>query len=259
MHSYTQLMPSPGPPPNAADIKAHVDEALHGLELDPAETSEFLSFANEEVPHLQTPETSYLVLGSFRSPYVRRLRIVENELNRRVGTYAFALGDLRDLDVDRLPTFRIRFYIIAPYADTIAAVYEQDAGGEVTELGKISETPFFEKSHVLPRDYAWMTDRQLDEREDVVAAALKVAENPDITDDDVEDELGILVENAQTSGIDVSVELLQERIDKRREEGLDVTSYSWVHLNEFRLFELHGRCFPWSDSDDLRSTVDRIP
>lgn len=252
-------MTSPGPPPNAADIKARLDEALHGLELDPDETSEILGFANEEVPHLQTPETSYLVLGSFRSPYVRRLRIVENELNKRVGTYAFALGDLRDLDTERLPTFRIRFYVVAPYADEIVAVYEQDAGGEVTELGKISETPFFEKSYVLPRDYAWMTDRRLEEREDVVAAALGVAENPDLADDEVEDELRTLVENAQTSGIDVSVESLRERIDERREEGPDVTSYSWVHLNEFRLFELHGRCFPWSDSDDLRSAVDRIP
>lgn len=252
-------MTSPGPPPNAADVKAQVDEALHGLELDPDETSEFLGFANEEVPHLQTPETSYLLLGSFRPPHIRRLRIVENELNKRVGTYAFTLGDLRDIDIDRLPTFRIRFYIVAPYADQIAAVYEQDAGGEVTELGKISETPFFEKSSVLPRDYAWMTDRQLAEREDVVTAALRITENQDLTDDDVEDEIDELIQSARTNGIDVSIDRLQERIDERQEDGPDVTSYSWVHLNEFRLFELHDRCFPWSDSDDLRSAVDRIP
>lgn len=252
-------MTSAGPPPNAAEIKEHVDQALHGLELDPHETSEILSFANEEVPHLQTPETSYFVLGSFRSPYERRLRTVENELNKRVGTYAFVLGDLRDIEIPRLPTFRIRFYIIAPYADTITAVHEQDAGGEVTELGKISETPFFEDSYVMPRDYAWMTDRNLETKEDVFAAAVRIALNPDIEEETVEQELETLVESAQSNGVEISIEALQDRIEEREEGGPELTSYSWVHLNEFRLFELHGRCIPWTDTDDLRTAVDKIP
>lgn len=259
MASYMRVMASPGPPPNAAEIKEGVDEALHGLELDPAETSAFLNFANEEVPRLQTPETSYLVLGSFRPPYKRRLRIAENELNKRVGTYAFVLGDLRDIDNERLPTFRIRFYIVASYADVIASIHEQDAGGEVTDLGKISETPFFDRSHVLPRDYAWMTDRHLDQKEDLFAAAIRITENPTLEDDRVERELDTLVENARTNGIDVSTDDVQKRIEERREEGPDVTSYSWVHLDEFRLFELHGRCFPWSDTEGLRSAVGRLP
>ncbi|WP_138006499.1 hypothetical protein [Halalkalirubrum salinum] len=252
-------MASPGPPPNAADIKEHVDQALHGLELDPHETSEILNFANEEVPHLQTPETSYFILGSFRSPYERRLRIVENELNKRVSTYAFVLGDLRDIEIPRLPTFRIRFYIIAPYADTIAAVHEQDAGGEVTELGKISETPFFEHSYVLPRDYAWMTDRNLETKEDVFAAAVRIALNPDTEEETIEQELEALVENANSNGIEISIDELNDRIEEREEEGPDLTSYSWVHLNEFRLFELHDRCIPWADPDDLRTAVEKIP
>jgi hypothetical protein len=252
-------MVSPGPPPNAAEIKDHVDQALHGLELDPHETSEILGFANEEIPHLQTPETSYLVLGSFRSPYERRLRIVENELNKRVGTYAFALGDLRDIDIPRLPTFRIRFYLIAPYADTITAVHEQDAGGEVTELGKVSETPFFEYSYVLPRDYAWMTNRKLETKEDVFAAAVRIALNPDVEGEVVERELETLVNNAQSNGIEISIDELRDRIEEREEEGPNLTSYSWVHLNEFRLFELHDRCIPWADPDDLRTAVEKIP
>lgn len=252
-------MTAPGPPPNAAEIREHVDEALHGLDLAPEETSELLTFANEEVPHLQTPETSYFVLGSFRSPYIRRLRIVENELNKRIGTYAFVLGDLRDINIDRLPTFLIRFYIIAPYADVITAVYEQDAGGEVTELGKISDTPFFEESYVLPRDYAWMTDRQLNHEESVFAAGIRIAEHPDLSDDEVENELERLVENARANGIVASIDEVEERIEERRADGPDITSYSWVHLNEFRLFELHGRCFPWTDTDDLRSAVDTVP
>lgn len=248
-----------GIPPNALEIKERVDEALVGLELEPNETSEILNFANQEIPHLQTPETSYLVLGSFRSPYIRRLRLVENELNKRVDTYAFVLGDLRDIEIDRLPIFRIRFYIVAAYADTIVAVYEQDAGGEVTELGKISETPFFEKSYVLPRDYAWMTNRQLEHEEDVFAAAVRITESSELDEDELQEEFETLVENVRVNGVDVSVDEVRERVTEREKNGPETASYSWVHLNEFRLFELHGRCYPWSDTGDLRSAVDRIP
>lgn len=252
-------MPSPGSTPKAVEIKDHVERALHGLELEPDETSEILNFANEEIPHLQTPEKSYFVLGSFRSPYKRRLRIVENELNKRLGSYAFVLGDIRDIDIPRLPTFRIRFYLIAPYADVITAVYEQDAGGEVTELGKISETPFFEDSYVLPRDYAWMTDRHLENKEDVFAAAVRIGLNPDLEEKKIEQELEKLVENGQSNGIDISNEDVRNRIKEREEGGPAVTSYSWVHINEFRLFELHGRCLAWSDTEDLRAVIDQIP
>lgn len=254
-----EIMSSPGPPPNAAEIRDHVDRALQGIELDPDETSEILHFANEEIPHLQTPETSYFVLGSFRSPYKRRLRIVENELNKRLGAYAFVLGDIRHLDIPRLPTFRIRFYLIAPYADVITAVYERDAGGEVTEIGKISETPFFKDSYVLPRDYAWMTDRHLQNKEDVFAAAIRIGLNPDLETDNVEQEHRELVKNARSNGIDVSIDEVRDRVEERKEEDSDITSYSWVHLNEFRLFELHGRCFAWADTEDLRSVIDQIP
>lgn len=254
-----EIMSPPSPPPNAAEIKDQVNRALHGLELDPDETSEILNFANEEIPHLQTPETSYFVLGSFRSPYIRRVRIVENELNKRFGAYAFVLGDIRHLDIPRLPTFRIRFYLIAPYADVITAVYEQDAGGEVTELGKISETPFFEDSYVLPRDYAWMTDRNFENKEDVLSAAIRIGLNPDLEPEDVAKELNELVKDARSSGIDISINEVQDRVEERKEEDSDITSYSWVHLNEFRLFELHGRCLAWAETEDLRTVIDQIP
>lgn len=252
-------MPSSRSQPNAADIMARVNDALHGLELEPGETAAVLDFANQEVPHLQTPETSYLVLGSYREPFVRRVRLVENELNKRIGTYAFVLGDLRDLDIDRLPTFRIRFLLIASYADAIAAVYEQDAGGEVTELGTISETAFFDDSYVLPRDYAWLTGRRLDSEEAVISAALRVVSSPDLDDAETEDELMRLLEAARRSGLDISLSTLRERVDERLGDGPDVAAYSWVQLNEFRLFELHDRCFPWTTPEELRSAVDQIP
>lgn len=248
-----------GPPPNAAVVMERVDDTLQGLELDPHEASEILGFANREVPHLQTPETSYLVLGSYRDPYLRRLRIVQNGLDKGLGTYPLLLGDLPELDLDRLPTFRIRFTIVATYTDHVVAVYEQNAGGEITELGKISETPYFEKSHVLPRDYVWMTDRQLETAEDAVAAGLNVYFNDDLDHEEVEDELESIVRNARNNGVDVTYEEVLERIEERDRTEDGPVSYSWVHLNEFRLFELHGRCHPWTSTTELREATDELP
>lgn len=252
-------MSPPGPPANAAEVMANVDEALQGVDVEPNEASEILGFANRELPYLQTPDTSYLVLGSYREPFHRRLRVVQNELDKRLGTYPFLVGDLEEIDLDRLPTFRIRFYLLAAYADYVVAVYEQDAGGEVTELGKISETPYFEKSHVLPRDYAWMTDRKLDTRGAALAAAVNVYFNDDLDAESVADELETIAAKAHRNGVDVTREELVERIEDREESETEVTSYSWVHVNEFRLFELHGRCYPWSDPDELRAAVAEVP
>lgn len=252
-------MAGPGSLTNDADIMEGVNEALQGLELEPHETSRILSFANEEVPHLQTSETSYFILGSYRDPYIRQLRIVENELNKRLGTYSFLMGDVREIDIDRLPVFRIRFHLLATYADHIVAVYEQDAGGEITELGKISSTPYFEKSTVLPRDYAWMTDRQLETQSDVLAAAINIYFNDDLDLKATEEELASLVTRAQQNGIEISEEDVVDQIEDREAAEDESVSYSWVHLNEFRLFELHGQCLPWSDPEELRDIVAQIP
>lgn len=250
-------MAGPSLSPNADEIEAAVDEALHGLELEPHETAAVLGFANEELPHLQTPETSYFVLGSYRDPYIRRLRTVESELNKRLSAYAFVMGDLREVGVDRLPEFRIRFHLLAAYADYVVGVYEQDAGGEVTELGKVSETPYFEKSYVLPRDYCWMTAKNFEGKADVVAAAVTIYYNDELSDDEKESKLDSLAAEARESGIDVTK---QEIIDGAQErEGDSVVSYSWVHLNEFRLFELHDRCRSWVEESELRDATEIVP
>jgi hypothetical protein len=244
-------------PPDADEIEAAVNEALHGLELEPHETAAILGFANRELPRLQTPETSYFVLGSYREPYVRRLRTVENELNKRLSAYAFVMGDLREIGFDRLPEFRIRFHLLASYADYVVGVYEQDAGGEVTELGKVSETPYFEKSYVLPRDYCWMTGENFDGKADAVAVAMAVSRNDDLSDDEKEDELESLAVEARENGIDVSRDELADAVAEREDD--EVISYSWVQLNEFRLFELHDRCQPWVEESELRDSVDVVP
>ena len=251
-------MTDPGPPPNAPAIMESVNDALQGLELEPHETSEILGFANRELPHLHTPEDSYFILGSYRDPYLRRLRIVQNELDKRLATYPFLMADLPELDLDRLP-FRIRFTLLAAHADSIVAVYEQDAGGEVTELGKISTTPYFDKSYVLPRDYAWMTDQNLDTEADVLAAAATIYFNDDLDDATTEAELDSLIAAATKNDITLTRAAVIDRLEEREDSEHTPVSYSWVHLNEFRLFELHGRCFAWSSPDDLRDVVDDVP
>lgn len=250
-------MADPSTPPNADEIETAVDEALQGLQLEPHETAKILGFANEELPHLQTPETSYFVLGSYRDPYVRRLRMVENELNKRLSAYAFVMGDLREIGLDRLPDFRIRFHLLAAYADYVVGVYEQDAGGEVTELGKISETPYFDKSYALPRDYCWMTGKNFDGKTDAVVAAMTIYENDDLTDEEKGEKLESLAAEARENGISVSEEELMDAVEEREDD--EIVSYSWVHLNEFRLFELHNRCQPWIEESKLRDAVDIVP
>ncbi|GGC71124.1 hypothetical protein GCM10007209_36320 [Haloferax sulfurifontis] len=235
-----------------------VNDALQGLKLEPHETSEILGFANRELPHLHTPENSYFILGSYRDPYLRRLRIVQNELDKQLGTYPFLMADLPELDLDRLPVFRIRFTLLAAHADTIVAVYEQDAGGEVTELGKISTTAYFDKSYVLPRDYVWMTDQNLDREADVIAAAATIYFNDDLDEATTEQELESLITAATTNDIDLTLSDIIDRLEQRDDSEHAPVSYSWVHLNEFRLFELHNRCFAWSSSDDLRDMVGEL-
>ncbi|USZ66893.1 hypothetical protein NGM10_09130 [Halorussus salilacus] len=167
------------------------------------------------------------------------------------------MGDLREIGLDRLPEFRIRFHLLAAYADYVVGVYEQDAGGEVTELGKISETPYFDKSYVLPRDYCWMTGENFDGKADVVAAAMSVYYSDELTDDEKDDELESLSATARKNGVGVSKEDLIDAVRER--ENDDTASYSWVHLNEFRLFELHDRCRPWVQESELRDSVAVVP
>ena len=250
-------MADPSLPPNTDEIEAVVDQALHGLELESHETAAVLGFANKEIPYLHTPDTSYLVLGSYRDPYIRRLRKAQNELNKRLSSYPFVMGDLPELGLDRLPEFRIRFHLLATYADYIVGVYEQDSGGEITELGKISETPYFNKSYVLPRDYSWKTGENPKGKADIVDTAMRIYHNDDLTDDEKESKIGSLAAEAQEVGISVSKEELIEAVEEREDEN--IVSYSWVQRNEFRLFELHGRCQPWVVESELRDAVDIVP
>lgn len=250
-------MAPPSVPSGSGQIMAAVRRALRGVDIGPMEAMRILSWVQEETPAVYDREqTTYLVLGSYREPYIRRVRAVSDRLNRRYGTYAFLIGDFADIDVPRLPEFRVKFHLTATFADYVAAVFEQDAGGEINELGKLSETEYFEKSHVLPRGYRWETESHFTDKQDVFAAAAQVATAADIDDETKQTELEALVDRARDARIDLTVEELTTWLDAHDPE---VPSYSWVHLNDFRLFELQDRCYPWTTEAELLAATDTLP
>ncbi|WP_374062948.1 hypothetical protein [Natrinema sp. H-ect4] len=104
-----------------------------------------------------------------------------------------------------------------------------------------------------------MTARKLESHADVVSAAVNIYFNGDLDPEAVETELDALVDRARRNGVDISVDELMEQLDTRENADRDAVSYSWVHLNEFRLFELHDRCFPWSIPEELRDVTDELP
>lgn len=250
-------MSGPSVPPNAGEIMAAVQRALRGLDVGSTEAIRILSWANSETPAIyDRDQTAYLVLGSYRDPYLRRVRAVSDRLNRRYGTYAFLIGDLTEIDIPRLPEFRVKFHITATLSDYVAAVFEQDAGGEVNELGKLGETEYFEKAYALPRAYHWETDANLTDRRAVLAAAAQLVAATDIDAETKSAELETLVDRATQAGVDITVEALTTELE---DHEIEVPSYSWVHLNDFRLFELHGRCYPWTTEEELLDATDELP
>jgi len=251
------LMSGPSVPPNSGKIMEAVQQALRGHEVRSTEAVRILTWANSETPAIyDRNRTAYLVLGSYRDPYLRRVRAVSDRLNRRYGTYAFLVGDLSDIDLPRLPEFRVKFHITATLSDYVAAVFEQDAGGEINELGKLGETEYFEKAYALPRAYQWETEDHLSDERDVIAAGAQLVAATDIDDERKSTELDALVKRANQAEIDISVDEVRSTLE---EDGFEVPSYSWVHLNDFRLFELHGRCYPWTTEKELLEATDELP
>lgn len=250
-------MSTPSVPPNSGKIMEAVQQALRGLDVGSTEAVRILSWANSETSAIyDRDQTAYLVLGSYRDSYIRRVRAVSDRLNRRYGTYAFLIGDLSDIELPRLPEFRVKFHITATLSDYVAAVFEQDAGGEINELAKLSETEYFEKAYAFPRAYQWETEDHLTGERDVIAAGAQLMAATDIDDENRAGELDALVDRANQAGIDISVEEVTTTLE---EDEFEVPSYSWVHLNDFRLFELHGRCYPWTTEDELLEATDDLP
>jgi len=137
-----------------SDVCDLLEKSLGDKELEPEDSTELMEFVNRGLPQLYAPnQTSYVVLGSYEDGYISNTSAVANELNSRAGAYAFLVADLPDLDIrDSLPAFRVKFHLICEHVDYVTGVYEDDVGGEIGELGKISEM-YLNKTHIFAREY----------------------------------------------------------------------------------------------------------
>lgn len=248
----------PSPPDDAARLKHALDRALQEP-LSVAERKQAIDFLRTEVPAFEVSgRTTYLVLGSYRDSFERNLRIVQSELNKRTDTFAAVVGDLRDPDFDGRSAFAIKLHLTATYADWVVGVYEKESGGESPELGVIYSL-YFKKTHVLPRDYAWMTGDKVNSPDEVRHAALQIFFNDDLDDDEKTSELEGLYRVVKDHDISITREEIEETIRQREQADETPVSYSWVHSSFFRDFERTGRCHPWFTVAELRNQANTIP
>lgn len=154
----------PSTPPNAESIKEIVDDALHDESLTPGQMHSIMEFINQEVSTVWSPQlTSYFILGILGDPELRRRRIVENTLNKRIGTYPFLMADLEGIDDQDIPDTICKFHLLATYADYIVGVFEHGKRGPATELGEIfTDNSYFERSYLLVRVYEGIEGTDID-------------------------------------------------------------------------------------------------
>lgn len=260
--------PLPGVPENATEVYTALKRALGDIELSQEEREAVGTFVGREIPILlDTRVTSYLVLGSYRDQYHQRLRMVGHELGaRRTDTSAVVLGDTAELDVDerKLPAFPVKFNLLATAADMVIMVMEKESGGEGVELGRIADGPYFNCSHVLPRDYANFTSDAIESLEDTKKAALEIWFNDTLTTSEKENAIEGLAEQTPTSAkelieYDNVLKYLEDFLTEREDKDQQPATYSWVHLSDFRKFERAGRCYSWMTDESLREQANEIP
>lgn len=251
----------PGIPENASEVYTALRRALGDINISQDERDAIATYANRELPSLlDTAVTSYLVLGSYRNEYHKRLRAVEHELgNRRTDTHAVVLGDTAEITVDErvLPAFPVKFNLLATSADMIVMVMEKESGGEGVELGRIADGPYFKYSHILPRDYAGFTSDTIESPDEARKAAVEIWFNDTLSRDEKEAAIERLIENNSVDGteFDDLIDFLKER----EKSDQDLSAYSWVHLSDFRKFERADRCYPWMTENELREQANALP
>lgn len=260
-------MNGPRVPRNSHAIYRAVDRIFEGMSSPPqGDYHEIVRYMNEELPRFEQADSSYLVLGSYRGAYGRRLREFANCLNMPTNAESIVLGDTIDLDTEVVPEFDIKINLLGEAADYIAGVYEKESGGESPELGVVRAL-FVNKTFVLSRDYTGLTRDSLETRENVIQAALAVY-YADFDHIDTKQraaeikkaEIASLLTAAQEEDIDITERELTDII-KERQRDIDEApaEYSWVHLSFFKRFEAMGQCHPWTTMAELRDLVDEMP
>lgn len=260
-------MSGPRVPRNSYAIYRAVNRIFEGISSPPqGDYHEVVRYMNEELPRFEQADSSYLILGSYRGAYGRRLRAFANCLNMPTNAESIVLGDTIDLDTAVVPEFDIKLTLLGEAADYIAGVYEKEDGGESPELGVVRAL-FVNKTVVFPRDYTGLTRDSLETREDVIQAALAVyyadidhIESEQRAAEKKTAELASLLTTAQEEGVDITERELTDRI-KERQSDIDEppAEYSWVHLSFFKRFEAMDQCHPWTTMAELRDRADEMP
>ncbi|MDG5820775.1 hypothetical protein [Natronococcus sp. A-GB7] len=260
-------MSGPRVPRNSYAIYRAVNRIFEGISSPPqGDYHEVVRYMNEELPRFEQANSSYLVLGSYRGAYGRRLREFANCLNMPTNAESIVLGDTINLDTAVVPEFDIKINLLGEAADYIAGVYEKESGGESPELGVVRAL-FVNKTFVFPRDYTGLTRDSLETREDVIQAALAVyyadfdhIDNEQRVAEKKKKEIASLLAAAQEEGIDINERELTDLI-KERQNDIDEppAEYSWVHLSFFKRFEAMTQCHPWTTMTELRGHADEMP
>lgn len=260
-------MSGPRVPRNSYAIYRAVNRIFEGISSPPqGDYHEVVRYMNEELPRFEQADSSYLILGSYRGAYGRRLREFANCLNMPTNAESIVLGDTVNLNTAIVPEFDIKINLLGEAADYIAGIYEKESGGESPELGVVRAL-FVNKTFVFPRDYTGLTRDSLETREDVIQAALVVyyadfdhIDSEQRVAEKKKEEIASLLTAAQEEGIDITERELTDLI-KERQSDIDESpaEYSWVHLSFFKRFEAMAQCHPWTTMTELRDCADEMP
>jgi len=256
--NQSYIVTSPRVPRNDKWIRRALTRVFDGLTVPQGDHHEILRFVNRELPRFEQSDTTYLIVGSYRSEYRIRLRGFAHALGMASNADTIILGDTIDLDTDVVPEFDVKLNLLSEGADFIAGVYEKEDGGESLELGFLRGV-FAQKTHVLPRDYAGLNRDRLDDRDDIRQAALEVyfSDGPEAKH---REELLGLLNIAEEEGIEINerelVDFLQER-DGQEDSG--PATYSWVHLSFFKRFDALEQCYPWFTETELIERSQDLP
>lgn len=251
-------MTPPRVPRNDTWIQRALTRVFDGLTVPQGDHHEILRFINRELPRFEQSDTTYLVVGSYRSEYRIRLRGFAHALGMASNADTIILGDTIDLDTDVVPVFDVKLNLLSEGADFIAGVYEKEDGGESPELGFLRGM-FAHKTHVLPRDFAGLDRDRLDDSDDIRQAALEVYFSEG-AEDKRKDEILRLLNIAEEEDIDINerelVDFLQER---EEQDDSGPAAYSWVHLSFFKRFEALDQCYPWFTETELIERSQDLP
>lgn len=244
-------------PENTEELTDFIlNDVLYGLELDPIDSEQLLSYMRERHEHLFGPHSTYFVLGSYESPFKYRLEEALDVLNHRHDAYAYLLVTQPDLDVsDDIPNLKVKFFLHALYADSVPLILEHDTGGAVAEFGRVERPMLLDRTYLFPRaqEEHYADDSLLTTQDAILARAVELAYRAD----NLDEELDALAERARDHGLDISTQGLESYLES--ELGGRTPSYSGVITDSLVHLESLNQCFSWTTTEELDERLSNVP